>query len=137
KHGSSERNSSRDNDARGDRARVAVEPLRIYAPDDLRRGADRRRRRDVRAVGRAARGQRCALRFVAWGRWLEAVAAAAAASGRTVVAQPLTVALPPDLRLWGGCTFSITALDPTTGADVTGVTISDVHIEVEQTAGST
>ena len=51
------------------------------------------------------------------------------------MAQPLTVALPPDLRLWGGCTFSITALNPTTGADVAGVTISDVHIEVEQTAG--
>ena len=51
------------------------------------------------------------------------------------MAQPLTAALPPDLRLWGGCTFSITALNPTTGAAVAGVTVSDVHIEVEQTAG--
>jgi hypothetical protein len=51
------------------------------------------------------------------------------------VSQPLIVALPPDLRLPGGYTFEITALDPTTGANVAGVTISDVHIQVEQTGG--
>jgi hypothetical protein len=51
------------------------------------------------------------------------------------VAQPLTVALPPNLELWGGCIVRVTALDPATGLAVNGVNVSDVTIEVDQTAG--
>ena len=50
--------------------------------------------------------------------------------------QPLTVALPPGLSLGGGCTVTVTALDPATGNVVTGVNVSNVTLEVEQTAGS-
>lgn len=52
------------------------------------------------------------------------------------MAQPLTVALPPGLSLGGGCTITVTALDPTTGDVVTDVDISNVTIEVDLTAGS-
>ena len=52
------------------------------------------------------------------------------------MAQPLTVALPPSLELWGGCTIGVAALDPTTGAPVSGVDVSNVTIEVELTSGS-
>ena len=52
------------------------------------------------------------------------------------MAQPLTVPLPPNLNLWGGCTIRVTAIDATTGALVTGVTVSNVSLEVEQLAGS-
>jgi hypothetical protein len=47
------------------------------------------------------------------------------------VAQPLSIALPPDLRLGGDYTISVDALDPTTGASVAGVTVSNVTIQVE------
>ncbi len=52
------------------------------------------------------------------------------------MAQPLTVALPPNLVLWDGCIIRITAVDATTGADVTGVQVDNVSIEVE-TASTT
>lgn len=52
------------------------------------------------------------------------------------MAQPLTVALPPGLSLGGGCTITVTALDPATGNVVTDVSVSNVTIEVDQTAGS-
>lgn len=52
------------------------------------------------------------------------------------MAKPLTLPLPDGLYLWDGCTIRVTALDPTTGATVAGVTVSDVTFEVEQTAGS-
>lgn len=49
--------------------------------------------------------------------------------------QPLTVALPPNLELWGACVVRVTALDATTGDSVAGVTVSDVTLQVDQTAG--
>ena len=49
------------------------------------------------------------------------------------MAQPLTVALPPNLELWDGCILRFKAVDPTTGSNVTGVKISDIGIEVEST----
>jgi hypothetical protein len=52
------------------------------------------------------------------------------------VAQPLIVALPPGLSLRGGCTITVAAIDPSTGNVVTGVNVSNVTIEVDQTMGS-
>lgn len=52
------------------------------------------------------------------------------------MAQPLIVALPPGLELWGGCTVSVAALDPSTGAPVAGVNVANVTLEVEVTEGS-
>ena len=51
------------------------------------------------------------------------------------MSQPLTVALPPGLALWGDCEIRVTALSPTTGNEVAGVQVSNVTLEVEQTAG--
>jgi hypothetical protein len=51
------------------------------------------------------------------------------------VAKPLIVPLPPNLHLWGGCTVRVTAVDPDTGAGVAGVQVSNVTLEVDQTAG--
>jgi hypothetical protein len=51
------------------------------------------------------------------------------------MAQPLTVALPPGLELWGDCVIRVTALDAATGDEVAGVTVSDVTLEVDQTGG--
>jgi hypothetical protein len=51
------------------------------------------------------------------------------------MAKPLVVALPPNLTLWGDCTISVTALNPSTGAVVSGVSISNVTLEVDQTEG--
>jgi len=45
------------------------------------------------------------------------------------VAQPLTVALPPNLDLWPGCIIRVTAVDPTTGAGVAGVNVAKISIE--------
>ena len=53
------------------------------------------------------------------------------------MAQPLTVAFPPGLVLWAGCTIRVTALDPATGNTVAGVTVSNVSLECDQLAGST
>lgn len=52
------------------------------------------------------------------------------------MAQPLTVALPPGLSLGGGCTVTVTALDPATGDVLTDVNVQNVTLEVDQTAGS-
>jgi hypothetical protein len=52
------------------------------------------------------------------------------------VAQPLIVALPPNLDLWSGCIVRVAALDPTTGDVVTGVDISNVTLEVDNLAGT-
>ncbi len=46
------------------------------------------------------------------------------------MAQPLNIALPPNLVLWDGCIIRVTAIDATTGALVTGVDIADVSFEV-------
>jgi len=51
------------------------------------------------------------------------------------VAKPLSIALPPDHILTGGYTVRVTALDPDTGAVVSGVDVSNVTIQVEQYAG--
>ncbi len=45
------------------------------------------------------------------------------------MAQPLTVALPPNLDLWPGCIIRVTAVDPTTGAGVAGVNVAKISIE--------
>lgn len=51
------------------------------------------------------------------------------------MAQPLTVALPPGLDLWGGCTVAVAALDPTTGDPVSGVRVMNVTLEVDNPEG--
>jgi hypothetical protein len=52
------------------------------------------------------------------------------------VAQPLTVALPPNLVMTDGWVVTIAAVDATTGADVTGVTITEALIQVDNIAGT-
>lgn len=52
------------------------------------------------------------------------------------MSQPLTVALPPGFELAGGYTITLAAVDATTGADVAGVTVSNVMLEVDTTHGS-
>jgi hypothetical protein len=51
------------------------------------------------------------------------------------MAQPLIVTLPPNLDLWGGCIIRVTAVNPTTGLTVSGVRVSNISIEADQTAG--
>ena len=52
------------------------------------------------------------------------------------MAQPLTVSFPPDLVLTDGWLVTITAVDPTTGATVSGVKISEALIQVEVLEGA-
>jgi hypothetical protein len=47
------------------------------------------------------------------------------------VAQPLTASLPPDLALYAGCSVRVIALDPTTGATVTGVRLANVSLYIQ------
>lgn len=49
---------------------------------------------------------------------------------------PYNINLPEDLRLWDSCIVRVTALDPTTGAVVSGVTVSEVTIECDQLRGA-
>ena len=51
------------------------------------------------------------------------------------MAQPLTVALPPNLELWDGCIIRVTAVSATTGADVSGVQVRNIDLEVERFEG--
>ena len=51
------------------------------------------------------------------------------------MARPLAIPPPPNLDLWEGCQLLIHAVDPTDGGQVTGITISNVSIEADQTAG--
>jgi hypothetical protein len=51
------------------------------------------------------------------------------------MAQPLIVSLPPGLDLGGGCQIRVTALNATTGAEMTTVNVSNVTIEVDQLGG--
>lgn len=44
--------------------------------------------------------------------------------------QPLVISLPPNLDLWEGCTVRVTAVNPTTGAGVTGVGVQQFNLEV-------
>lgn len=46
------------------------------------------------------------------------------------MAAPLKATLPPDCQLSSGYIIRITALDPTSGASVAGVTLSDVSFFV-------
>jgi len=52
------------------------------------------------------------------------------------MAQPLTVSFPPDLLITDGWLVTIAAVDPTTGADVSGVTITEALMQVENLTGS-
>lgn len=47
------------------------------------------------------------------------------------MAQKIKAALPPDLDLSGSWTVEWDAVDPTTGASVAGVVISDTSLRVE------
>lgn len=53
------------------------------------------------------------------------------------MAAPVTAALPPGLDLPGGYTLRFTALDPTTGALVSGVTVSAATILTDTAAINT
>jgi hypothetical protein len=52
------------------------------------------------------------------------------------VAQPLIAPMPKDLDLGGGFVLRITAVDPTTGAQVTGVKVSNVVMTVDPISGA-
>jgi hypothetical protein len=52
------------------------------------------------------------------------------------MAKPLTVAFPPNLELTDGWLVTITAVNPTTGALVTGVKIAEALIQVEVLEGA-
>ena len=52
------------------------------------------------------------------------------------MAKPLTITLPPRLELWDGCKVRVTALNPTTGAVVTALQISNVTLEVDVIEGN-
>jgi hypothetical protein len=49
---------------------------------------------------------------------------------------PLTAGLPPDLDIGDGYTIRFLAVDPTSGAPVTGVTVSNVSIFATDLAGT-
>jgi hypothetical protein len=51
------------------------------------------------------------------------------------MAQPLTVALPPNLHLAGNYTISVGALDPSTGGINTDVAVSNVTLHVQLESG--
>lgn len=53
-----------------------------------------------------------------------------------MAAEPLIAGLPPDCELSAGYVIRIVALDPTTGATVTGVTLSDVSLFVTDMHGN-
>lgn len=52
------------------------------------------------------------------------------------MAQPIVAALPPDLNLQAGYVIRVNALDPTTGAEVTGVTVTDFAIYCDNLTGA-
>ena len=51
-------------------------------------------------------------------------------------AQVQIASLPPNLDLPSGYTIRVNAIDPTTGAQVTGVTITDLAIQVTDVTGN-
>jgi hypothetical protein len=53
------------------------------------------------------------------------------------MAQPLTAGLPPGLNLVAGYKVRFAALDPTTGAAVSGVKVANPTIYVENLTGNT
>lgn len=50
--------------------------------------------------------------------------------------QPLIAGLPPECILSAGYVVRVTALDPTTGAEVTGVVLGDVSLFVTDLRGN-
>lgn len=52
------------------------------------------------------------------------------------MAQPLTVHFPPGLKLSDGWVVRIAAVNPTTGAAVAGVSITEALITVDNLAGT-
>lgn len=52
------------------------------------------------------------------------------------MAQPLIAAMPQDLDLGGGWIVRITAVDPASGAPVTGVKVSNVVITADPLSGA-
>lgn len=48
-----------------------------------------------------------------------------------MAAAPMKAPLAPSIELVGGYTVRVTALDPTTGATVTGVVVSHVAMQVD------
>lgn len=51
------------------------------------------------------------------------------------MAKPFSIALPPDHLLAGGYTIRLTAIDPATGAVVSGVNVQNVTMQVENLLG--
>ena len=49
---------------------------------------------------------------------------------------PYNLPLPPNHVIVGGYTIRIDAVNPTTGATVSGVNVSDVHLQVDNTGGT-
>jgi hypothetical protein len=52
------------------------------------------------------------------------------------MAQPFKVAFPPNLDLDGGSIIRVSAIDPTTGAFVSGVSIANLSIQVIDVTGA-
>lgn len=52
------------------------------------------------------------------------------------MAQPLIANMPKDLDLGGGFVLRITAVDPSTGATVTGVKVSNLVMTVDPISGA-
>ncbi len=52
-----------------------------------------------------------------------------------MAAQPLIAPMAPDIDLDTGCTVVFEAINPTTGAAVTGVTISNALLRVDYAGG--
>lgn len=51
------------------------------------------------------------------------------------MAQPFLEPLPPDLHLGAGCVVRFTAIDPTTGATVAGVQVTDAMVVLTNLTG--
>lgn len=52
------------------------------------------------------------------------------------MAQALDIPMPPNLDIGPSCTLRVTALDPTTGALVSGVTVNTVVLSVSLLEGT-
>lgn len=53
------------------------------------------------------------------------------------MAAPVKTSLPPGLSLADGWTIRLRAIDPTTGADVAGVIVTDATIQARSLTGDT
>lgn len=52
------------------------------------------------------------------------------------MAKPQAASLPPDLHIPSGYVIRVNAVDPTTGAQVTGVTVTELSILVTDVTGN-